>query len=440
MRFNTTRGPAPAVSFTEALFEGLAPDGGLYVPDAIEPWTADELARLPRRTLTEIGLRALRPFTRGEIDPATLEAVVVEALNFEIPLVELEPGIFVLELFHGPTFAFKDVGARVMARLMASLHRGSEPLVVLAATSGDTGSAVAHAFHRVPNTRVVVLYPDGRVSPTQEAQLTMFNGERANVRAFAVAGSFDDCHRLTREAFGDTELRRRVRLTSANSVNVGRLLPQSVYYFHAVAQMRQQNGAASAANGGDVVFSTPSGNFGNLTAGLLAKRAGLPIERFVAATNANDVVPEYLDTGMFTPRPSVATLANAMDVGHPSNFERMSWLYGGDVDAMRRDIAGCHFSDDDVRETIQRVFESRGYLLDPHSAIAYLGLKGHRRRAGQAGILLATAHPAKFAEIVEPIIGREVEKPAALALALARPRHIIRIEPSLAAVVATLDG
>jgi threonine synthase len=443
MRFNTTRGQAPAVSFTEALFEGLAPDGGLYVPEAIEPWTAAEQNRLPRRTLTEIGLRALRPFTRGEIDPATLEAVVVEALNFEIPLVELEPGIFVLELFHGPTFAFKDVGARVMARLMASLHRGSEPLVVLAATSGDTGSAVAHAFHRVPNTRVVVLYPDGRVSPTQEAQLTMFNGERANVRAFAVAGSFDDCHRLTREAFGDVELRRRVRLTSANSVNVGRLLPQSVYYFHAVAQARQRNGAASPEAGGDLVFSTPSGNFGNLTAGLLAKRAGLPIERFIAATNANDVVPEYLETGTFKPRPSVATLANAMDVGHPSNFERMLWLYGGDVDAMRRDIAGCHFTDDDVRATIRRVYEERGYLLDPHSAIAYMGLKGQpgrRGQEGQVGIFLATAHPAKFAEIVEPIVGRAIEKPAPLAQALARPRHIIRIEPSLAAVMATIDG
>ena len=443
MRFNTTRGQAPAVSFTEALFEGLAPDGGLYVPEAIEPWTADEQNRLPRRTLTEIGLRALRPFTRGEIDPATLEAVVVEALNFDIPLVELEPGIFVLELFHGPTFAFKDVGARVMARLMASLHRGSEPLVVLAATSGDTGSAVAHAFHRVPNTRVVVLYPDGRVSPTQEAQLTMFNGERANVRAFAVAGSFDDCHRLTREAFGDVELRRRVRLTSANSVNVGRLLPQSVYYFHAVAQARRRHGAVSPAAGGDLVFSTPSGNFGNLTAGLLAKRAGLPIERFIAATNANDVVPEYLQTGTFKPRPSVATLANAMDVGHPSNFERMLWLYGGDVDAMRRDIAGCHFSDDDVRATIRRVYEERGYLLDPHSAIAYLGLKGQpgrTRQVGQVGIFLATAHPAKFAEIVEPIVGREIERPAPLARALARPRHIIRIEPSLAAVMATIDG
>src|SRR5262249_4680984 len=236
MRFATTRG-GPAVSFTTALYDGLAPDGGLYVPETIEPWTADELARLPRRTLTEIGLRAMRPFTRGEIDPATLEAVVVEALNFPIPLVEVEPGIHALELFHGPTLAFKDVGARMMARLMAALHRADEPLTVLVATSGDTGSAVGHAFHRVPNTRVVILYPDGRVSPTQEAQLTMFNGERANVRAYAVSGSFDDCHGLTRAAFGDPDLRRRMRLTSANSVNVGRLLPQSIYYFHAVASL-----------------------------------------------------------------------------------------------------------------------------------------------------------------------------------------------------------
>jgi threonine synthase len=290
---------------------------------------------------------------------------------------------------------------------------------------------------------VVVLYPDGRVSPTQEAQLTIFNGERANVRAFAVAGSFDDCHRLTREAFGDVELRRRMRLTSANSVNVGRLLPQSVYYFHAVAQLRQRNGGAAAPYDAPVVFSTPSGNFGNLTAGLLAKRADLPIKRFVAATNVNDVVPEYLHTGRFQPRPSVPTLANAMDVGHPSNFERMLWLYGNDVDAMRHDISGCRFTDDDVRATIRRVYDQSGYLLDPHSAIAYLGIKGQIGQAGQvgrAGIFLATAHPAKFAEIVEPIIGREVEKPVPLAQALARPRHIIRIEPSLAAVMGTLDA
>jgi threonine synthase len=438
MQFVTTRGGSPPVSFTTALFAGLAPDGGLYVPETIEPWTADEISRLSRRTLTEIGLRALRPFTRGDLDPATLEAVVVEALNFPIPLVEVQPGVFALELFHGPTFAFKDVGARVMARLMASRHRGDDPLTVLAATSGDTGSAVAHAFHRVPNTRVVILYPDGRVSPTQEAQLTMFNGERGNVRAYAVAGSFDDCHRLTREAYADPDLRRSMRLTSANSVNVGRLLPQSVYYFHAVAQLPAAGRASSAPT--EIIFSTPSGNFGNLTAGLMAKRAGLPIARFVAATNANDVVPAYLETGRFEPRPSMATLSNAMDVGHPSNFERMLWLYGSDLDAMRRDIVGCRFTDEDVRATIKRVYEERGYLLDPHSAIAYMGLMGHVSRVGRVGIFLSTAHPAKFAEIVEPIIGRPVEKPPALAQALNRPQHIIRIRASLDRVLGMLDG
>jgi threonine synthase len=437
MRFVATRGGEPA-SFTTALFEGLAPDGGLYVPETIEPWSADELARLPRRTLTEIGLRALRPFTRGDIDPATLEAVVVDALNFPIPLVEVEPNVFALELFHGPTLAFKDVGARVMARLMASLYRGDDPLTVLVATSGDTGSAVAHAFHRVPNTRVVILYPDGRVSPTQEAQLTMFNGERGNVRAYAVSGSFDDCHRLTREVFGDADLRRRMRLTSANSVNIGRLLPQSVYYFHAVAQLQSQAGRGGArSTPANTVFSTPSGNFGNLTAGLLAKRAGLPIERFVAATNINDVVPAYLETGRFEPRASMSTLSNAMDVGHPSNFERMRWLYGGDLEAMRHDITGCRFTDDDVRATIKRVYEEHGYLLDPHSAIAYRGVKG---LDGQGGIFLATAHPAKFAEIVEPIIGRPVEKPAPLAQALSQPQHIIRIRATLDRLLGTLDA
>jgi threonine synthase len=434
MRFVTTRS-GPGVSFKTALFEGLAPDGGLYVPETIEPWADHELARLPRRTLTEIGLRALRPFARGDVDAATLEAVVVEALNFPIPLVEVEPNIFALELCHGPTLAFKDVGARVMARLMASLHEADEPITILAATSGDTGSAVAHAFHKVPGTRVVILYPDGRVSPTQEAQLTMFNGAWTNVRAYAVAGSFDDCHRLTRQAFADPDLRRRMRLTSANSVNIGRLLPQMVYYFHAVAQLLPRAGQGVSPA---ITFSTPSGNFGNLTAGLIAKRSGLPVERFVAATNANDIVPIYLATGRFEPRASVHTISNAMDVGNPSNFERMAWLYGGDADAMREDIHGTCHSDDEVRQTIRVVYETHGYLLDPHSAIAYLGAT--RQVASGAAVFLATAHPAKFAEIVEPIIGTAVDKPAPLAQALARPRHIIRIDATLDAVKGALGG
>jgi threonine synthase len=332
---------------------------------------------------------------------------------------------------------------------------------VLVATSGDTGSAVAHAFHAVPYTRVVVLYPDGRISPTQEAQLTMFNDEAAgNVRAYAVSGSFDDCHRLTRQAFGDRELRSRMPMTSANSVNVGRLLPQMVYYFHAVAEVQRQGHARAslAIDEPTLTFCTPSGNFGNLTAGLMAKRAGLPVERFVAATNVNDVVPAYLATGRFEPRPSVHTIANAMDVGSPSNFERMSWLYDSDLDAMRRDVVGVRYTDDEVRETIRRVYETRGYLLDPHSAIGYLGLRrpvldrrehhgasapasgGAARDVKEVGVFLATAHPAKFAEIVEPIVGGAIEKPKPLADALARPRHILELDATLDAVKGALGA
>jgi threonine synthase len=443
MRFVTTRhqDAAHAVPLRTALLEGLAPDGGLYVPETIDRVSDAELARLPQRTLTEVAYRALRPFTRADLDASTFEAVIVEALNFPIPLVEVEPGIHALELFHGPTLAFKDVGARTMARLMAAVDTGDQPLTVLAATSGDTGSAVAHAFHGVPHTRVIVLYPDGRVSPTQEAQLTMFNAEAGNVRAFAVAGSFDDCHRMTREAFGAAWLRERVRLTSANSVNIGRLLPQMVYYFHAVAEMGRRTGGAGSLP--PIIVCTPSGNFGNLTAGLMARRAGLPVVRFVAATNVNDVVPAYLDTGRFEPRASVPTIANAMDVGDPSNFERMLWLYGGDRDAMRHDVAGSRHTDAEVRATIHRVYEERGYLLDPHSAIAYRGLTEYLEREGRegrTGIFLATAHPAKFREVVEPVIGRAVETPGPLADALARPRHILRVEASLDALVTALGA
>ena len=463
MRYVTTRsgastpsgaGRAVSVSLRTAMLDGLAPDGGLYVPESIEPWTDAELRRLPDRTLTEIAYRALRPYTRPELDATTFEAVVVEALNFPIPLVEVEPGIYALELFHGPTLAFKDVGARTMARLMASLDTGEQPLTVLAATSGDTGSAVAHAFHGVPHTRVVVLYPDGRVSPTQEAQLTMFNSEDGNVRAYAVDGSFDDCHRLTKEAFANAAIRRDVRLTSANSVNIGRLLPQMVYYFHAVAQ------AARLRPGAEVHVCAPSGNFGNLTAGLIAKRARLPIAKFVAATNVNDVVPAYLEHGRFEPRASVQTLTNAMDVGHPSNFERMRWLYHDDRDAMRADIVGCRYTDRDVSAAIRYVYEERGYLLDPHSAIAYMGIVDHlgvARGQGAAdraplssapaegvgdriGIFLATAHPAKFSEVVEPVLGRPIDVPPALAEVVSRPRHVLKINATFEAVRRTLQA
>jgi threonine synthase len=478
MRFVTTRGRAPAASLEFAIFDGLAPDGGLYVPESLAPWTAEEIQQLSARSLTELAIRTLRPFVSEEIGEATLGEIARDALNFPIPLVEVETGIFALELFHGPTLAFKDVGARVMARVMAALHDGGDPTTVLVATSGDTGGAVAHAFYHVPHMRVVVLYPAGRVSPTQEAQLTMFNGERgSNVRAYAVDGSFDDCQRLVKSTFADEELLRRVRLTSANSINIGRLLPQMIYYFHAVAQTLAQgfspatgvaqgvspNVAQDLSPAKDVaqdlspaIISVPSGNFGNLTAGLMAKRVGLPSARFVAATNVNAVVPAYLSTGRFEPRASIQTIANAMDVGNPSNFERMVWLYGGDLDAMRRDIVGSRHDDDEVRATIRRVYDERGYLLDPHSAIAYLGLRDagphdvgrrgvgpHDVASGSSRtprIFLATAHPAKFAEIVEPIIGRPIAKPAALADAVARPRHVLRVDATRDAVAELLRG
>jgi threonine synthase len=445
MRFVTTRSlhQSSAVSFSFALFEGIAPDGGLYVPESTPRWSPEELARLmsaPGMTLPEIGARVLQPFV-DELDYDALLTILEEALAFPIPLVELEPGIYALELFHGPTLAFKDVGARVMARLMAALFRGDHPLTILVATSGDTGSAVAHAFHDVPHTRVAILYPRGRVSPTQEAQLTMFNGEATNVRAYAAAGSFDDCQRLTKAAFADPVLSRRANLTSANSINIGRLLPQMIYYAHAVGQLaarRTRSARAGVAQDlSPAVFSTPSGNFGNLTAGLMAKRTGIHIDRFIAATNVNDVVPEYLVTGKFKPRPSIHTLANAMDVGNPSNFDRLMWLYGGDLDAIRHDVAGSRHDDNEVRATIQKVYEERGYLLDPHSAIAYLGLKSYVVSGfGRTlpGVFLATAHPAKFAEIVEPIIGAPVAKPQPLVDALAKKRKILEIEATLQAV------
>jgi threonine synthase len=427
MRFVSTRGSASAASLGTALFDGLAPDGGLYVPEFIEPWAPDEVGALTTMSLVEIGVRVLRPFATRAIDARTLSAVVGDALDFPIPLVEVEPGIYSLELFHGPTLAFKDVGARVMARLMAAL--GGD-VTVLTATSGDTGSAVANAFHGIASARVVILYPEGRVSPTQEAQLTMFNSEAgSNVRGYAISGSFDDCQRLVKEAFADRELRRRVPLTSANSINVGRLLPQMVYYFQAVAELKRRAGDVPRP-----IVCTPSGNFGNLTAGLMARREGAPIARFIAATNANDVVPQYLTTGKFEPRPSLHTISNAMDVGNPSNFERMLWLYEGDLDKVRKDVTGSVHDDVEVKATIKDVFDRTGYLLDPHSAIGYLGIKRSR------GIFLATAHPAKFAEIVEPVIGAKIDRPAPLVEALERPRKILRLDATLAAVKGAVGG
>ena len=418
-RFISTRGRSSPVSFATALLAGLAPDGGLYVPERLVRLPFDSLRGA---SLIELGVEISTQFVGDDIPRAALERLLASALDFPVPLVPLDDLTRVLELFHGPTFAFKDVGARVMARLMAHLNHVDEPLTVLVATSGDTGSAVAQAFFGLAGTRVVVLFPDGGVTPVQEAQFTTLCG---NVAAVAVAGTFDDCQRLVKEAFADQVLATRARLTSANSINIGRLLPQLFYY----AQAALQSGDSRP-----MMFSVPSGNFGNLTAGLFAWRMGAPIQKFVAATTINDTVPRYLSTGRYQAQPSVATLANAMDVGDPSNIERIRWLFDEDVATMRAMITPSVHTDADVRLAIRDIWGRHGYIADPHTAIAYLGLSASTDTADAIRIFLATAHPAKFREAVEPIIGESIPLPSALADAMGRERVVERIPPTLAAL------
>lgn len=423
----STRGAAPAVPLATALVEGLAPDGGLYVPSALPALPAGAWAALRGAPLAEIAATLLTPLVGEALSTTALRALLADALDFPMPVHALTPELAVLELFHGPTHAFKDVGARTMARLLAALHGGAEPLTVLVATSGDTGGAVAQAFHGVAGTRVVVLYPDGQVTPVQEAQFSTLGG---NVRAVAVDGTFDDCQRMVKQAFAAPDIAARARLTSANSINIGRLLPQMVYYAWAALQR--------PVEAGPPVLVVPSGNFGNLAAGLLAWRMGAPIARFVAATTVNDVVPQYLATGTYRPRPSVRTLANAMDVGDPSNLERIRWLFGDDRAAMRRVISAVAFDDDAVCEAIRTLDRTHGYVADPHTAIGYLGARADAAQAAGPHVVLATAHPAKFREAVEPVIGRPVALPAALAAALARPRQVTHMAPDVGALAALL--
>ncbi|HKE82699.1 MAG TPA: threonine synthase [Vicinamibacterales bacterium] len=420
MQWISTRGNSPPISFVDALFAGTAPDGGLYMPERLEALPRASLDAIRGADIVTIGSVVGAHLLRDEITPSAMAALVRDALDFPVPLVQVSERAWSLELFHGPTLAFKDVGARVQARLLHHFTDGT-PLTILVATSGDTGSAVAQAFHRVPDTRVVVLYPEGQVSDVQEAQMASLGG---NITALAVKGTFDDCQRLVKQAFADDDLRRHVWLTPANSINLGRLLPQVFYYF--------------VLAGGPIV-SVPSGNFGNLTAGLIAKRLGLHVCRFVAATNVNDAVPLYLMSGRYQPRPSIRTVANAMDVGAPSNFERMQSLYGGDVDALRRDVVGFAYDDARVTAEIGEVYRRYGYVLDPHSAIAWLALQEQLERDPKThGVFLATAHPAKFREIVEPAIGTSIELPRVLADAIARPRRASTMPADYAALDAFL--
>jgi threonine synthase len=375
------------------------------MPERLDPLPAGTVDRLRGADIVEIGTTIGVHILKDEITRQALEPLIREALDFPVPVVKVTDRISVLELFHGPTMAFKDVGARVQARLLHHFTDGT-PLTILVATSGDTGSAVAQAFHRVPDSRVVVLYPEGQVSDVQEAQMASLGD---NITALAVRGTFDDCQRLVKQAFADDDLRSHVWLTPANSINLGRLLPQVFYYFL----------LAGVDGGQGPVVSVPSGNFGNLTAGLIAKHIGLPIAQFVAATNVNDAVPEYLESGVYEPRPSIATVANAMDVGAPSNFERVQSLYNSDLMALRQDIVGFAYEDSQVIAEIGHVYREHGYVLDPHSAIAWLALQDRLVDQPDArGVFLATAHPAKFREVVEPAIGRSIELPRALADAI----------------------
>jgi threonine synthase len=427
----STRGRAPAVSFRKAIMAGLAPDGGLYVPQQIPRLSDGWWQRQRGRFFQDVAVAIAEELAGDEFDPGVLTALVRDALNFPVPIVKLDDRLSVLELFHGPTFAFKDFGARTLARLMSHLNADPQPLTVLVATSGDTGGAVAHAFFGVAGTRVVVLYPEGQVSDVQEAQFTTLGG---NVTAIAVRGSFDDCQRLAKEAFADSAVTARVRLTSANSISLGRLLPQVFYYAWAALQFDEPP-----------VLSVPSGNFGNLAAGVMAWKLGAPIAGFSAPTTINDTFPRFLESGRVEPRPSVPTLANAMDVGNPSNLERLQWLFDADVQAMRQLITSTAHTDAEVRTAMVELRDSFDYIADPHTAIAFLGtrhpptLASERASSGATGSLfLATAHPAKFRDVVEPVIRETVQLPAALADTLTRGRVAQHIGPNLAELVELL--
>ena len=425
MRFQSTRDPGITAGFAAALAGGLAPDGGLYVPQSWPAIAPEDLDGAP--DLPALAARLIGPFAEGDALAASMAPICAEAFSFPAPVVDLESGrLAVLELFHGPTAAFKDFGARFLAACLARLREPrSRTLTILVATSGDTGGAVAAAFHGRPGIEVVVLFPQGRVSPTQQQQLTCWGG---NVRALAVRGTFDDCQRLAKQAFLDRSLRQARDLSSANSINLGRLLPQSVYYAATAL-------ALAGAGGEPVSFIIPSGNLGNAMACIWARRLGLPIGEVVLAHNANRAVPEFLGGAPWRPRPSVATLASAMDVGDPSNMERLRALYPDDVQ-LRGALSACSVDDAAIRARIRADYRRLGRIWCPHTAVAaeaYARLSEARRRAGR-WVLVATAHPAKFREIVEPLIEREVAVPASLAELFARPSAYREIEADLGAL------
>lgn len=420
MRYKSTNHKSSKVSFKEAVVKGLADDKGLFFPMEVLKLPESFFKNLKDLSLSEIGYEFLKPYVGDDLPDHELKTLLSDALNFDIPLVEVKPNVFSLELFHGPTLAFKDVGARIMARFLSIFVNKNNKVTVLVATSGDTGSAVASGFLNVEGIDVVVLYPKGMVSNIQEKQFTTLG---KNITALEVNGTFDDCQRMVKEAFADEELNTKMQLSSANSINVARFLPQAIYYFYAFAQLNDKSKP--------VVFSVPSGNYGNLTAGLIAKHSGLPIQNFIASANINNVVPEYLRTGIFNTRSSKSTISNAMDVGNPSNFARILELYNHSWDKIKSEIKGYSFKDEETRQIISDVYRKLKYILDPHGAVAYLGLSGYMRKNDVNGIFFETAHPAKFFETVEKQIPVKVDIPERLQKSLSKDKFTFEIGNSL---------
>ncbi|NQT61918.1 MAG: threonine synthase [Candidatus Marinimicrobia bacterium] len=415
MRYISTGQVSLPTSLKEAVLSGIPDDGGLYLPETIPQLDKHFIQSLESLSLQEIALGISAAFLADDIPVTQLQEIVTRSMNFDVKLKKLDDQLSVLETFHGPTMAFKDFGARFMAQLMSFLIRGEDrELTILVATSGDTGSAVASGFLGIPGIRVIILYPEGKVSPSQEKQLTT---QGQNITALEVAGNFDDCQRQVKRAFADSELRQVHRLSSANSINFARLLPQSFYYAYIAGKLMSKKG--------DLVVSVPSGNFGNLTAGLMAKRMGIPLDHFIASTNRNDVFPKFLQSGEFFPRPSDQTLSNAMDVGDPSNLARIRYLFKDDIQAIRTEISSWSFDDEQTREKIAVIFERFNYIIDPHTSVGFLGLNQYLETAKKEveGVVISTAHPAKFPESVEPIIGESIPVPPQLAQYLEREKQ-----------------
>lgn len=414
MQFYSTNKKVPLVSFKEAVIKGLPDDNGLFMPERIPRFSVNFLKDLLAKSFTDIAFEGARLIIEDEIGENDLRQIVEEAFDFDIVVRHVQDRIHVLELFHGPTLAFKDFGARFMARTVGHfLQKEGREINILVATSGDTGSAVAQGFLGVEGIKVTLLYPKGKVSKIQEQQLTTLG---QNITALEVDGTFDDCQRLVKSAFLNHELNARLNLSSANSINIARLLPQSFYYTWAYSRL--------AGQVDEIVFCVPSGNYGNLSGGLLAKKMGVPISRFIAASNANDIVPKYLLTSNFAPKPSVQTISNAMDVGNPSNFSRILDLYSGDYNKISADIEGISFDDEDTRSLIVEVYQQHRYLMCPHTAIGYGGLK-HLLKPGETGIFLSTAHPCKFKDIVDPLISSDIEIPLRLRQIIEKKKQAI---------------